>query len=138
MARRLWLAGSVMFVRNLDQSVSFYRELLGLKVTDSSPTAALLTSDEGLSLILRAAGPQAPHALGNLGVQYVAWVMPSMQDLDRCEQILRHRSAYRQRRTSGDFITVEGHDPDDLVVMLAYSENDRPTVRELPARAYAW
>jgi catechol 2,3-dioxygenase-like lactoylglutathione lyase family enzyme len=47
MAHGARLGTVVMFVPDLDRSVSFYLEVLGLEVADRSPTAALLISAEG-------------------------------------------------------------------------------------------
>jgi catechol 2,3-dioxygenase-like lactoylglutathione lyase family enzyme len=85
-----------MFVQDLDRSVSFYLEVLGLEVADRSPTAALLISAEGSQLVLRSMGSNAPHALGSIGVQYVNWTADGKEDLDRAEGVLRGRSAHRQ------------------------------------------
>ena len=46
MAEGIRLRAAVIFVRNLDTSVAFYRELLDLEIVDSSPTAVLLGSAE--------------------------------------------------------------------------------------------
>jgi len=50
------LGSAVMFVQQLDRSVSFYQDVLALQVADQSPTAALLISPwlfENLSLYAR-------------------------------------------------------------------------------------
>ncbi len=137
MAEGMRLNAAVMFVRNLDKSASFYRELLGLEVTDRSSTAVLLQSADGWQLILRAFGENAPHSLGAIGVQYLVWTAASKADLDKCEAVLKRLSAYRETRTSPEVTVVEGQDPDDLPIMLAYSADGQP-LRELPARIYAW
>lgn len=136
MADGIRLSAAVMFVRDLGASVSFYTEVLGLDVTDSSSTAALLGAASGAQLVLRAFGDNAPHPLGAIGVQYLTWATPSQHDLDRRAAILRRRSAYRETRTSADVTVVEGRDPDDLVVMLMYS--GQGGLRELSSRIYAW
>jgi catechol 2,3-dioxygenase-like lactoylglutathione lyase family enzyme len=133
------LSAAVMFVRNLDKSLSFYRELLGLDVADQSSTAALLVSADGWQLVLRAFGENAPHPLGTIGVQYLLWTTASKADLDACEAALRRLSAYRETHSTGqDVSMVEGRDPDDLVVMLVYAADGKPPLHELPARIYAW
>jgi catechol-2,3-dioxygenase len=132
------LSGVVIFVRHLDRSVSFYRDLLGLEVIDSSPTAALLAVRDGCHLVLRATGGSSPRPLGAIGLQYVTWMMPSRDELDRAETLLRSRSAYVQTQTVGSTTSVEGHDPDDLTVVLAWSKDDQLPLRELPSRIYAW
>jgi catechol-2,3-dioxygenase len=132
------LVGVVIYVRDLDRSVSFYRDLLELEVIDSSPTAALLAVRDGSHLVLRATGGSSPRPLGAIGLQYVTWMMPSQADLDRAETLLKNRSAYVETRTIGSTTSVEGHDPDDLTVVLAYSKDDQLPLRELPSRIYAW
>jgi catechol 2,3-dioxygenase-like lactoylglutathione lyase family enzyme len=128
----------VMFVRDLDRSVSFYLDVLTLKIADRSPTAALLTGGDGTQLILRAMGSNAEHALGGIGVQYVVWTATGKDDLDRCELVLKQRSAHRDTRTSGQVIAVEGRDPDDIAVMIVYPGPDQVPLHELPARIYGW
>ena len=132
------LASAVMFVRVLDRSVRFYTELLGLDVTDRSPTAALLSSAAGSYLILRAMGGHGGHALGNVGVQYVIWAAASRDDLGRCEQVLKKHRAYRETHVTDRAAAVEGRDPDDIMVLVVYPGPDQIPLRELPVRIYGW
>jgi len=138
MAEGVRLRAAVVFVRNLDASVPFYRELLDLEIVDKSTTATLLGSADGSQLVLRAFGDNAPRALGSIGVQYLAWSTSSREDLDRRAEILRRHSAYRDTREDEETIVVEGHDPDDLPIVIVYAQGDRPPMHELPARIYAW
>jgi catechol-2,3-dioxygenase len=138
MAEGIRLSAAVLFVRNLDASVTFYCELLDLKVTDSSPTAALLGSADGWQLVLRASGSNAGQPLGSLGVQYLTWSTASRADLDHRAEILRRHSAYTETRTDHDVAVVEGRDPDDLPVMIVHGGDSGPMMRHLPARIYAW
>jgi catechol 2,3-dioxygenase-like lactoylglutathione lyase family enzyme len=138
MATGFQLGAAVVFVRSLDRSVSFYTEVLGLPVVDRSPTAALLGDDGGPQLVLRAFGENANHPLGSLGVQYLVWLTDSRADLDGRAEMLRKRSAYKQTYTVDDGVAVEGRDPDDLVLMLAYRPAGQPSLRSLPPRVYAW
>jgi catechol 2,3-dioxygenase-like lactoylglutathione lyase family enzyme len=138
MAEGIRLSGAIMFVRNLDRSVTFYRELLGLQVADRSPTAALLLNDDGSQLVLRSFGQNATHALGSIGPQYLTWTTASKDELDQLAETLRRHSAYRETRTDGEITVVEGRDPDDVTVMLVYSGPAMAPMRRLPARIYAW
>lgn len=138
MADGIRLSAAVMFVRNLDKSVRFYRELLGLEIADSSPTAALLVNADGSQLVLRAFGDNAAHPLGAIGVQYLAWTTPTKADLDHRAAILQRRSAYRETRTSADVTVVEGRDPDDVAIMLMYTGENHAPMSKLPTRIYAW
>jgi catechol-2,3-dioxygenase len=138
MAEGIQLSAAVIFVRELDRSVSFYRDLLGLTPADSSETAALLVGQDDSQLVLRATGQNAPHSLGSIGVQYLIWNVPTKADLEQLTASLRQRSAYQETRTDGDVTVVEGRDPDDLVIMLMHSGGSKAAMRRLPSRIYAW
>ncbi|HEY9242754.1 MAG TPA: VOC family protein [Streptosporangiaceae bacterium] len=138
MAKGTRIGSVVIFVQQLDRSVRFYQDVLRLQVTDQSPTAALLVSPEGSELILRAMGSAGSHPLGAVGVQYVIWTAADRADLDRCERALKERSAYRDTRGSDGIVLVEGHDPDDTVVMIAYPGPEERQLKRLPTRIYGW
>ena len=138
MAHGTRLGTVVMFVRDTDRSVTFYEELLRLKVADRSTTAALLSNAEGTTLVLRAMGRAADRALGSVGVQYVGWTAAGKEDLERCEQVLRKRGAHRETRHHGEVTVVEGRDPDDITLIVAYPGPDEVPLHELPPRIYGW
>jgi catechol-2,3-dioxygenase len=138
MANGTRIGSAVMFVQQLDRSVSFYRDVLGLRVVDSSPTAALLISPAGAQLILRAMGSSVGHPLGSVGLQYVIWTADGRADLDRCERVLKDRSAHLSTRSSGEVTLVEGRDPDGMVLMIAYPGPDQVPLHQLPVRIYGW
>jgi catechol 2,3-dioxygenase-like lactoylglutathione lyase family enzyme len=138
MSQGVRLGAAVMFVRDLDRSVGFYREVLGLEIADSSVDAALLVNAGGAELVLRAMGGNAQRALGAVGVQYVVWTAASQEDLDRCERILRQHSAYRETRHEAGVVAVEGYDPDDTPVVITYRGPGLTPMRTLPTRIYAW
>jgi catechol 2,3-dioxygenase-like lactoylglutathione lyase family enzyme len=138
MADAARLDSVVMFVHDLDRSVSFYTDVLALEVADHSPTAALLTGASGSQLILRAMGINATHPLGQVGVQYVIWTASGPDDLARAERALKNRSAHRDTRTSEQASAVEGRDPDDITVMITYPGPDQIPLHELPVRIYGW
>jgi catechol-2,3-dioxygenase len=138
MAEGIRLSAAVVFVRDLDKSVTFYRELLGLKVTDRSSTAALLVNEDGSQLVLRATGANSPHSLGSIGIQYLAWTTQTLADLDRLADFLRRHSAFTEKRVDSGVTVIEGRDPDDLVIMLMHTDGPRTAMHSLPARIYAW
>ena len=138
MAHGARLDSVVMFVHDLDRSVSFYSDVLKLHVADRSATAALLIGAKRSQLILRAMGRGAEHALGGVGVQYVIWTADDPDDLTRCEKALKDRSAWRDTRTTEHVTAVEGRDPDDIVVMITYPGPDQAPLHELPVRIYGW
>jgi catechol 2,3-dioxygenase-like lactoylglutathione lyase family enzyme len=138
MADGAGLGSVVMFVQDLDRSVSFYAEVLALKVADRSATAALLISRAESQLVLRSMGHNANRALGSVGVAYVVWTAASEADLDRCEQALKSRSAFLQRRASESVEMVEGRDPDDIAVLVTYPGPEQVPLHQLPVRVYGW
>ena len=138
MAHGARLDSVVMFVHDLDRSVSFYSDVLNLHVADRSATAALLIGAKRSQLILRAMGRGAEHALGGVGVQYVIWTADDADDLARCEKVLKDRSVWRDSRTTEHVTAVEGRDPDDIVVMITYPGPDQAPLHELPVRIYGW
>ena len=138
MAAEARLSLAIMYVRDLDASTAFYTELLGLKVTDREPTAALLASAAGSRLILRSMGADAMRAPGSIGVQFVVWAAATDKDLDRAERVLKARSAYVETRRGDDYTVIEGRDPDGSPVLIAYPPPDEVPLHALPARIYAW
>jgi catechol 2,3-dioxygenase-like lactoylglutathione lyase family enzyme len=138
MAQGARLGTVVIFVHDLDRSVDFYVDILGLEVADSSTTAALLSNAAGTQLVLRAMGPGVSRALGAVGVQYVVWTAAGQEDLSRCEQALRKRSAYRETRSQDGVTVVEGRDPDDLLLVVSYPGPDQVPLHRLPPRIYGW
>ena len=138
MAEGTRLGSAIVFVQELDRSVSFYADLLELAIADRTATAALLISGSGTQLILRAMGGHANRVLGGIGVQYVVWTAPSRADLDRCEQVLKSHGAHHQRRVSETVEVVEGRDPDGMSVVITHPGPDEVPLHQLPVRIYGW
>ena len=138
MAEGARVGSVIVFVQALDRSVNFYADVLALEVADRSPTAALLSSANGTSLILRAMGRIAPHPLGSVGVHNVAWTAAGEEDLARAGRALATHGAHRETRHHDGVTLVEGRDPDDIPVMILYPGPDQQPLRKLPARIYGW
>ena len=135
---RLRLASAVMFVRELERSVRFYREVLALEVAVADRTAALLVSPDGFELYLRSMGPGAHHPLGNVGIQYLIWTADGEEDLRRCEQVLRAWSDHVTTQTVDGFILVEGRGPDGVPVLVTYPGPDEVPRQHILRRFYLW
>src|SRR5215469_1405998 len=71
MASHAQLSMALIVVGDLNASVSFYTEVLGLEVADRNPTAALLAGADRTPLILRSMGASAARAPGSAGVEFV-------------------------------------------------------------------
>ncbi|MFG1810902.1 VOC family protein [Streptomyces sp. NPDC049040] len=133
------LASVVVFVRDLDRAVDFYRELLLMRVAVRATTAALLVGAADTQMYLRVMGSGGEHPLGAIGVQYVIWTADSSDDLLRCERMLKERSAHISSKETADGVTVvEGRDPDGLPLVIAHPGPHGAARQEIMARIYAW
>lgn len=133
------LASVVVFVRDLDLAVDFYRELLLMRVAVRTTSAALLVGAADGQLYLRVMGSAGEHPLGAIGVQYVIWTADSPDDLRRCERMLKERSVHISSKETADGVTVvEGRDPDGLPLVIAHPGPQGAARQEIMARIYAW
>jgi catechol 2,3-dioxygenase-like lactoylglutathione lyase family enzyme len=135
---RLTSASAVMFVADLDRSVVFYQELLGLEPTTRDDEAALLVSPDGYQLYLRSMGNQAPHFNGTIGIQYLVWTAESEEDLQRCERVLKAQSPRVTSTTAEGFRMVESRGPDGVPVVVTFPGPDLAPRHEILKRIYAW
>jgi catechol 2,3-dioxygenase-like lactoylglutathione lyase family enzyme len=134
----LRLATAVMFVADLDRSVTFYRELLGWDVIVQDGTAALLASPEGSQLYLNSRGPRAQHPLGQIGIQYLIWTASDEEELHRCLRVLQPTSPHDVTTTSDGVTVIEGRDPDRIPVLVTYPGSAEAPRHQIMPRAYAW
>jgi len=137
MGEALRLSAAVVFVRNLARSEDFYRDLLEFDIEIASPEAVLLSGPAGNHLVLRAL-IRAPRLLGGIGVQYLVWAARDARDLERCETMLKSRGAFVSTTQDHGVTVVEGHDPDDIPVLLVYPPGPGVGMTALPARIYAY
>ncbi|CAM5370988.1 hypothetical protein SALBM135S_08571 [Streptomyces alboniger] len=132
------LASAVVYVFDLDRSVRFYRELLGLQVTVAMGEAALLVGESGSQLYLRSVGPHAPHATGGIGIQCLMWTASSRAALHRCEEALKDCDAHITTRRAAGFTWVEGRDPNGIPVHVTYPGPEQVARTEIITRIYSW
>ena len=137
MAERMRLSGAVIFVRELQRSVDFYRQLLERDVEIAEPEAALFATPGGEHLFLRAR-TGASRMFGGVGVQYLIWTAQDAQDLDRCEEMLKARGAFRSTSIREGFRVVEGHDPDETPILVIHPVGSGVGVTSVPSRLYAY
>ncbi|NJP45343.1 hypothetical protein HCN08_18330 [Streptomyces sp. PRB2-1] len=128
----------MLFVRDLDLSAGFYRDLLLMTETVRTTSAALLVGAGGAQLYLRVMGSGSEHPLGAIGVQYVIWTADGRADLERCERLLKERAAHLSSRETDGVTMVEGRDPDGLPVVITHPGPEGSARDEIMARIYAW
>lgn len=144
---------AVLFVRELDRAVSFYREAFGFEEISRIP---------GRMAFLRAAGSQNHHDLGlaavganapspqpgSTGLYHLAWEVPSIEALAEARVTLANLGALTGQSDHGATKSLYGKDPDgnefEVMWMLPreqWGEYDRDAVvkpldleREVAAR----
>jgi catechol 2,3-dioxygenase-like lactoylglutathione lyase family enzyme len=115
-------ASSVLYVSELDRSVTFYRDLFGCEVTLRSAEAALLLTTEGFQLYIIERGRHAQRHPSGLGFHLLMWATDNQKDLENLKQALQETGNYVDTHTAGDVTFVEGRDPDGLRVVIAHPD----------------
>jgi catechol 2,3-dioxygenase-like lactoylglutathione lyase family enzyme len=114
--------GAYLQVADLDRSLSFYRDVLALKVDWNDGTLAILHGpvESADTLILREIGQEAAHPLYQTGVTRVFLRVAGTAELDRAEEWFIREQVHYQRYhdTSADSIGVR--DPDGLQIVLLW------------------
>jgi catechol-2,3-dioxygenase len=114
--------GAYLQVADLDRSLSFYRDVLALKVDWNDGTLAVLHGpvESADTLVLREIGKKAQRRLYQIGVTRVFLRVSDPADLDRAEEFFTREQVPHQRHhdTSADSIGVR--DPDGLQIVLLW------------------
>jgi catechol-2,3-dioxygenase len=117
---------AVLFVRDVDRSVAFYRDLLGFEVLTQAPNAAFLrapgsTNDHDLGLF--AVGAQAGSSeagRSRVGLYHLAWEVDTLQELARFEEVLKQHGALVGASNHGTTKALYAHDPDGLEFEMSW------------------
>jgi catechol 2,3-dioxygenase-like lactoylglutathione lyase family enzyme len=120
---------AVLFVRDVDRSVAFYRDVLGFRVLPMTPdgfNAAFLqapgsTNDHDLGLfgIGESAGPSSAGR-GAVGLYHLAWEVETLADLEELHGALLRAGALSGSSDHGTTKSLYGHDPDGLEFEIAW------------------
>jgi catechol 2,3-dioxygenase len=115
-------------ISNLDRSVAYYRDVLGLQVIEADAETAVLGTDDGRVLVElhqdRRVRPVPQRGL--LGLFHLAILLPSREDLGR---FLRHVTTLDLTFGSADHLVSEAiylWDPDGLGIEM-YADRPRAT-----------
>ena len=124
-------------VSDLERSLSFYRDGLGLDVEWNDGTLSVLRSPGTAShtLVLRAVGDGAERRLGEVGVTRIAWQMTQPAELDDAEERLSQHAVRYQRSREADADRIVLRDPDGLTVILFHAE---PSPAGKPPASLYW
>jgi len=121
---------AVLYVRDLERSVAFYRDVLGFRVIPMTPDgfdgAAFLqapgsTNDHDLGLFQ--IGPEAGPSLAGratVGLYHLAWEVDTLTELERLAGALAEQGALSGSSDHGTTKSLYGRDPDGLEFEIAW------------------
>jgi catechol-2,3-dioxygenase len=110
---------AVLYVRDLDRSVSFYKEAFGFQeVAREGGRMAFLRASNTANhhdLALMAVGSEAPSPPnGAVGLYHLAWEVPTIDDLAKAAQTLASLDALTGMSDHGVSKSLYGKDPDGI------------------------
>jgi catechol-2,3-dioxygenase len=112
---------AVLYVRDVERSARFYRDMLGFRTVHEIPgkaaflQAADSTNDHDLGLfdVGATAGPsQAGRA--TVGLYHLAWEVDTLAELQRIESVLLQAGSLVGKSDHGTTKALYAHDPDGL------------------------
>jgi catechol-2,3-dioxygenase len=107
---------AVLFVRELDRTVDFYRHAFGFDVISEMPgKAAFLRAKNSANhhdLGLFATPSQTRAPTGSPGLYHLAWEVPTIEDLARAKTTLAELGALVGESDHGATKSLYGRDPD--------------------------
>ena len=111
---------AVLYVRNVERSVTFYEEALGFTVAASFPGAAFLQvpesqNDHDLGLFEVGAGAaDNPAGKGTVGLYHLAWEVETLAELQQVADRLSKMDALVGASDHGTTKALYAHDPDGI------------------------
>jgi catechol-2,3-dioxygenase len=117
---------AVLYVRDVERSVAFYRDVLGFRVVNAMPGAAFVQApastndhDLGLFQIGAQAGP-SEAGRATVGLYHLAWEVDTLAELQRLESILAEAGALVGASDHGTTKSLYAKDPDGLEFEVAW------------------
>jgi catechol 2,3-dioxygenase-like lactoylglutathione lyase family enzyme len=107
-------------VGNLERSLSFYRDALGLEVAWSDDMLAVLRGpgDSAATLVIREVSGGARPGFGQAMVARIGWQVASSADLDSAAERFAQHDVQYERLDDADGGRIATSDPDGLRVIL--------------------
>lgn len=144
---------AVLFVADLERSISFYSRAFGMTAIAREPRAnaaflRLPRSGNHHDLGLFGVGTQPPRPRGALGLYHLAWQVDTIEELAEARTTLTELNALTGESSHGATKSVYGQDPDgnefEVMWMLPKDqwgdyENSAPIDRlDLPGEVRRW
>lgn len=144
---------AVLFVADLERSITFYEKAFGVEIVAREPraNAAFLKmprSGNHHDLGLFGVGAQPPRGRGAIGLYHLAWQVDTIEDLIQARQTLIELGAYGGESSHGATKSIYAQDPDgnefEVMWMLPKEswgefENSAPIERlDLAAELSQW
>jgi len=144
---------AVLYVSDLNNSISFYEAAFGMTVAAREPRAnaaflRLPRSGNHHDLGLFGVGAQQPRPRGTLGLYHLAWQVDTIEELEESRMTLANLDAFTGESSHGATKSIYGRDPDgnefEVMWMLPRSswgeyENAAPVERlDLAAEVSQW
>jgi catechol-2,3-dioxygenase len=112
---------AVLYVRDVDRSVDFYRDALGFRVVNAVPgRMAFLQAEDsnndhdlGLFAIGDAAG-DSTAGRQTVGLYHLAWEVDTLAELRRISAVLAERGSLAGASDHGTTKALYAHDPDGI------------------------
>jgi len=120
---------AVLYVRDVERSVAFYRDVLGFGYVEGMAGlrgAAFLrapgsTNDHDLGLFeIGAQAASSPAGRGAVGLYHLAWEVDTLQDLDELARRLADAGALVGASDHSTTKSLYGQDPDGLEFEIAW------------------
>lgn len=108
---------AVLFVADLERSITFYSQAFGMTVMAREPRAnaaflRLPRSGNHHDLGLFGVGAQPPRPRGGLGLYHLAWQVDTIEELEDARLTLANLDAYTGESSHGATKSIYGKDPD--------------------------
>ena len=108
---------AVLFVADLEKSLTFYQRAFDMQVVAREPRAnaaflRLPRSGNHHDLGLFGVGAQPPRPRGSLGLYHLAWQVDTIEELEQARHTLANLDAYTGESSHGATKSIYAHDPD--------------------------